>query len=394
MSDEAAARRLGRLLRDDASPAAKAPSDAELQRLLGSVATLEAPRNARKGAWQRWAAAAAVAALILLLVGMRWLGPRNLSYEVRGSARIDDHSIAPTAGERAEVRFSDGSTYQLLPGAKLQVGKSTPDGSSLTLQRGELLANVVHRSHTRWSVAAGPFEVVVVGTRFGARWDAERQRVSVELHEGAVEVKGGGLAAPIVVHAGQRLEAGIARDDWKLTALAPTSASSGASAPTEPTRTPSAAPPTESTDASPSLSAEAAPAASAAPVASASWSTMMSHSDFRGIVQEAKAMGVERCFSSCSPANLRILADAARYTGEPALAEKALLALRGRSPAQAAPAGFFLGRLYEAGGRASEALRMYDRYLAEAPHGDYADEARAGRARLSRAAAKGADAPR
>jgi transmembrane sensor len=338
----------------------------------------------------------------LVLVGMRWLGPRNLSYEVRGSAHIDEHSIAAVGGERAEVRFSDGSTYQLFPGTKLQVGASTPDGSSLSLQRGELLASVVHRASTHWSVTAGPFEVVVVGTRFGARWDVERQRVSVELHEGAVEVKGGGLAAPIVVHAGQRLEAGVARDDWKLTALAPTSATSAAPAllgesarPAEPAPASSPTQSPEPLESPPALNgAGAAAATSATPTPASSWSTLMSHSDFRGIVQEAKTLGVERCFNSCTPANLRILADAARYTGEPALAEKSLLALRGRSPAQAAAAGFFLGRLYESGGRAGEALKMYDRYLAEAPHGDYADEAHAGKARLLQRAAKGAVTPR
>ena len=56
----------------------------------------------------------------------------------------------------------------------------------------------------------------------------------------------------------------------------------------------------------------------------------MSRSDFQSIVEQAQNMGVERCYASCSPANLRILADAARYTGKLELAEGSLLALRGR----------------------------------------------------------------
>jgi tetratricopeptide (TPR) repeat protein len=108
----------------------------------------------------------------------------------------------------------------------------------------------------------------------------------------------------------------------------------------------------------------------------------MSRSDFATIVEQAQAMGVERCFASCSPANLRILADAARYTGRFELAENSLLALRRRSPAQAAASAFFLGRIYESRGRSGEALRMYEQHLAEAPRGDYAEEASAGRVRM------------
>ena len=99
-------------------------------------------------------------------------------------------------------------------------------------------------------------------------------------------------------------------------------------------------------------------------------------------VEQAQAMGVDHCFSSCSPANLRILADAARYTGRFDLAEKSLLSLRRRSPGQAAAATFFLGRLYESRGRSADALRMYQQYLAGTPRGDYAEQSMAGRLRM------------
>jgi len=366
VSDEAAARRLGKMLREGSDlPGADSGRDPELARLLATVSALESPVRAKTRRWP-WAAAAVavVAAALVVLMFAR----RDLSYEVQGMARVEARSVAAESSEPVHLRFSDGSTFELAPGAQVRVGETTADGSELALLRGAINANVVHRARSRWSVAAGPFEVVVVGTRFEARWDAESRRVSVELHEGAVEVKGGGLSEPVVVRAGQRLEAGTARDDWRLTAL-----SSKAQPPMEP-----------APSASEAAIAEVPPPAVPAPVASVSWPALLSRSEFATIVAQAEAMGIDRCLTSCSVANLRALADAARYTGKFELAERSLLSLRRRSPAQAAAAGFYLGRLYEARGRKTEALRMYEGYLLEAPRGDYAKEAAAGRERMRR----------
>src|SRR6185295_2578407 len=122
-------------------------------------------------------------------------------------------------GEPVEVRFSDDSRFDLLPGGRLRVETTTREGARLVLLDGETNASVVHRASARWSVVAGPFEIVVVGTRFSARWDAESRRLSVELREGAVEVKGGRLGAPVAVRAGQRFDVGTATDDWRITPL-------------------------------------------------------------------------------------------------------------------------------------------------------------------------------
>jgi transmembrane sensor len=365
MNDEFAARRLGRLLREEsAGSTARAGEDPELARLMRAVSVLGVPARpaARRWLWP----AAALAAMLVAALGIATLaGRRDLTYDVTGVARIEDRDVSADSGEAVQVRFSDGSTFSLQPGGRLRIGIATPDGTRLVLLRGETTASVVHRARSRWVVAAGPFEVVVVGTRFDARWNAEAQRLSVRLHEGAVEVKGGRLTSPVAVRAGQRLEVDATANDWRITPLV-----AGAEPPSgmaahagEP---PAAAP------------APSAPAAASAP----GWQALMSRSDFAAIVDEARAMGVDRCLVSCSPSNLRILADAARYTGKVDIAEKSLLALRRRSPGQAPVAAFFLGRLYESEGRNAEALRMYDRRLADGSGGDYAEEATAGRMRV------------
>ena len=75
-----------------------------------------------------------------------------------------------------------------------------------------------------------------------------------------------------------------------------------------------------------------------------------------------------------------MLADSARYLGRHALAEQSLLALRGRSPSDAASAAFLLARLEE-GRDPRKALSWYEKSLAEAPSGAYAAEAVAGKMR-------------
>jgi transmembrane sensor len=362
MNDEAAARRLGQMLRE-AGPGPRTGQDPELARLMRTARVIGAPIRPRARRWL-WTGAAAAAVLAVVVGIATLIGRQPLTYDVRGMAHIEDRGVSAESGEPVQVRFSDGSSFELSPGGRLRIDAASRDGARLSLLDGETVASVVHRARSRWSVAAGPFEVVVIGTRFGARWDAEAERLSVELHEGAVEVKGGRLGAPVVVRAGQRLEVGTSPGDWRITPLG--------SRPDEPP-----IPPPASEAASP------APAESATAAAGAlAWPTLMSRSDFATVVEQAQAMGVDRCLVICSPQNLRILADAARYTGRFDLAESSLLALRRRSPAQAGAAAFFLGRLYESRGRSAEALRMYDQRLSEGARGDYAEEATAGRMRM------------
>jgi hypothetical protein len=362
MNDEAAARRLGQMLRE-AGSSPRTGRDPELARLMHTARVLGAPTRSRARRWL-WTGAAAAAVLAVVVGIATLIGRRPITYDVRGMARIEDRSVSAESGEPVQVRFSDGSSFELLPGGRLRIETATQQGARLSLLDGETMASVVHRARSRWSVTAGPFEVVVIGTRFGARWDADAERLSVELHEGAVEVNGGRLRVPVVVRAGQRLDVGTSPGDWRITPLG--------SRPEEPPMPP---PTSEALSPTPAESATG-------PASALAWPTLMSRSDFATIVEQAQAMGVDRCLASCSPRNLRILADAARYTGRFDLAESSLLALRRRSPAQAGAAAFFLGRLYESRGRSAEALRMYDQRLSEGPRGDYAEEATAGRMRM------------
>ncbi|HEX3597452.1 MAG TPA: FecR domain-containing protein [Polyangiaceae bacterium] len=382
-STDTAASALGRLLYEGATrhEGARQPDggvDAELERLLQTVKVFPArstlpPRLA-------WALVAAAAVVVAFAGTFAWRlrdTVANLTFSANGVRGQDHVAITAEPGRAVDLAFSDGSVFDVEPAARLRVDSSSATGARLTLVDGKTVAHVVHRARSSWSVSAGPFEVQVTGTRFGASWDAGSGRLSVELYEGSVQVVGGGFAAPISVRAGQRLEAGREPGNWVLTSLA------GPSNALASTASPANAPPLDSAQApAPEPSNAALGTASTSRLPSTfDWPALLGRADFEGIVRQANDLGIERCLSSCASSDLRMLADSARYLGRYALAERSLLALRKRSPSDGASAAFLLGRLEEPRDP-PKALIWYEKSLAEAPAGPYAADARAGRLRL------------
>jgi hypothetical protein len=229
---------------------------------------------------------------------------------------------------------------------------------------------------------AGPFEVLVTGTRFALSWDPLFEEIDLRLLEGSVEVRSPLAQGPIVVRAGQRFRAAVSSRSLMVTEG-------------EGTPVPSAVPVAESAP-PPVLAAvntPPPPAPAPAPAAATtttkavarreSWQELLTRGDFESIVVAANARGVDTCISSCAAGDLRSLADAARYTGRGELAEKCLLALRQRFPtgAYAAAAAFMLGRTHETRNQPTTAQRWYETYLTESPDGEFAAEALAGKMR-------------
>ncbi len=108
------------------------------------------------------------------------------------------------------------------------------------------------------------------------------------------------------------------------------------------------------------------------------WSERLADGEAAGIVAEAQRRGIGNVLAAASSEDLAALADAARFRGQERLARRVLLAQRDRFPGtlRAKEASFLLGRLADGpGGRASDALAWYDRYLHEAPSGAYSAEA-------------------
>jgi hypothetical protein len=235
---------------------------------------------------------------------------------------------------------------------------------------------------------AGPFEVHVIGTRLTLGWDPVKEEVDLVLHEGSVEVESPLAKGRFPVRGGQRFRASLIDGSMRVENLTP--AGKAAPAPEAKLDEPSAAtvidlealPTAHATEAR-AAHAKSGASATATDEANESWPELVRRGRFPAVVAAAKARGLSECLNSCSAVDVRALADAARYTGESGLAEKSLHTLRQRfgNTGQGTAAAFLLGRLSESRGHLGDADRWYQTYLQEAPRGQFAADALAGRMR-------------
>jgi TolA-binding protein len=329
-----------------------------------ALASFRASRRPRATPVVAWLAAAAVAIAIIVAIAPISMHAPPLAFTVEGAPATAKYIPAG-----ATLRFSDGSVATFAAGAGGRVADVGPHGARILLEGGTASFHVVHKPGARWSVEAGPYVIAVVGTVFDVRWSVEAQEIDVRLHEGAVTVNG------VPLHAGQRFIGRAADGAVSILPLEPSSRDAAAPPSPKPDREPqpepAPAPPPSVLAASPPPSASAAPA----PLG---WPARVAAGDFRGVVADAQARGVDSALHGAPLPDLAALADAARYAGDSDLARRALLAERSRFPgsAEAHAAAFLLGRLADSGGGAAGgAVSWYDTYLAEAPRGAFAAEA-------------------
>jgi len=264
------------------------------------------------------------------------------------------------------LQFSDGTTLSLEGGSKVRIDEVGAHGAGVVLEDGAFRARVSHRARSHWQVYAGPYRVLVTGTRFDVRWDATRRSFTLDLHEGAVTVFGPSLTA-----SGKRvLPHETVRLGPETPSLAPRAPQSAASA----------------SQLAPALSDESrpTPAVSAAPQAAtpASWKSLALAGDYAAAFAAADSEGFANICRRASSGDLLLLGNAARLAKRGAQAEQAFLSARARPGAahQRAVAAFQLGRLaQDARGDHARGASWFETYLSEAPDGTLAREA-AGRA--------------
>ena len=302
--------------------------------------------------------------------------PPTLSYTVDGAAPPAGGYVRSSAGHEPELAFSDGTNVHVMPSTRARVLDVGRRGARLMLEDGRAHVQVAHRPGADWQVQAGAFLIRVHGTAFFVEWSAAQSRLELQMESGVVSVDGPRAGDTVMVRGGQSLS--VRPDGSRV--VATTGSTIGVREGTSPgSQTGPVAPaleppsPPEST-----ASIEAPrPLPSAAPPR-ARWSERLADGEAAGIVAEAQRRGVDSVLAGASSEDLAALADAARFRNQDHLAQRVLLAQRRRFPAtlRAEEASFLLGRLADGpGGRASDALAWYDRYLREAPSGAYAAEA-------------------
>jgi ferric-dicitrate binding protein FerR (iron transport regulator) len=351
----------------------------------------EEPWHASPLGWLlRVGAPVAVAATLALgVVALR--AGSELRYEVRGATLVD--GAIHTEARNAVVDFSDGSRVEMLKGSTSQIEISGNHAARTRLRAGDMEVSVHHAQDTDYRFLAGPYEVRVVGTKFHLSWQPETGLFSVEMHEGRVRVVGPG-ALDRAVSAGETFSissSGMAlASNPAATPAAPQERAIAAVQASEPRakRTPQHASLDEAQSAPPSAAVanasgnattegEARVSAALGKAELLGWPALVAKGRFAEVVSAAEAVGTERALHERNGADLSALAHAAHYTGRTALAVSAWTTLRERFSGQksARQAAFFLGRVYDQQGRAADALRWLNAYLAEASGDVYASEA-------------------
>jgi ferric-dicitrate binding protein FerR (iron transport regulator) len=341
-------------------------------------------------------AAAAAAALLVLRV------PRPLSVAVGDAHQAGRRGDVVTGRpERAvPVVFSDGSHLAVESGARLQVVDVDAAGATVAMERGAVEVEVIHRPSTHWVIQAGPYAVTVTGTRFLLGWEPDSETLSVDMHEGSVDVsERTSTSAPGVersagprratVRTGQSLRVSRrAGNHYQVTsnaealALAPAGAGP-ALAPTPAAPEGEPAPPPAAVTVEPAQSGavralRAAPAVAPLP-SDETWRRLAIEARYPEALRAALRVGFDSACRRLGGDDLVLLGDVARLAGDPTRAEKAYLAARSRFPALDRPV-FALGlTAFEQRHDFARAGTWFEQYVRRYPGGALNREA-AGRA--------------
>jgi len=277
--------------------------------------------------------------------------PISFQVGAAGAAGRLGDVVEATEGLPVALRFSEGSAVVLGAGGRARVLSAESAGARVLVESGAVDVAIVHRRPrgTRWSFEAGPFHVLVTGTKFRLDWNPKDQSLGLSTREGSVLVSGGCLAEAHAVRAGETVR-------WSCQALP------AASPPVSAVNPPSAASTPGTRFA---LLSEPAGRGDA-------WRELLANGHLAEGLRAAERADFGRVCRTAGESDLLALADAARLSGHTARAVQALAALRQRFPRSpdAATAAFSLGRIaFERRGAYPEAVRWFSVYLAELPQG-------------------------
>jgi transmembrane sensor len=334
----------------------------------GALSVSRRTASRRAAAW--FVAAALVVAASVVVWQRQAVRVETLSYTIgeRGERGTAGDFVAAPVDRELPLRFTDGTRFALAAGTSVRVASLESQGAHLILEKGRASAAVVHRKDNHWRLDAGPFKVVVVGTRFDVSWDAASRTLDLRLDEGAVRVSGGLLHQPLEVRAGQRLRASA--DDARVEM---SDAAADASVSANETLEPLVRELEPSTDEK-ALTHRSERPSSVAPD-KAMWPALAAAGKFREALAAAEKAGFEAECQRATGAELLALGDAARLSGSASRAEQAYAAARGKLRG-GGRASYGLGLVaFDQRGDFLRAARHFETYLREQPNGSLRAEA-------------------
>jgi TolA-binding protein len=363
------AKRVAHFITGQIGPVSSSSSDPDALRWL-----TRARRSRRNRKQLTIGAAATVIVIAGALVGLRsreGLPARELSYRLDNAELQAGGYISVSDSAESLLAFSDGSKVRMSPRTRGRVVELSARGARFALESGKVSVDIVQGPRTHWVFQAGPFSVTVHGTSFTVVWNPVEAEFEMRLQKGTVSVSGPVGGSEVWLHAGQALKVSL-RDQIAPTGTIDTrSVSAATNEAPDGTRPVAASPVYRPANPLPAHS-------SLHRWSNRSWKAVLAEGKAAAVLSDAERSGVPAVLEQADSEDLRALGNAARYAGRFSLAQQALVAQRRRFPGShhAHEAAFFLGRLYDgASDGSADALRWYDRYMVEAPTGEYASDA-------------------
>src|SRR6185436_4760361 len=178
--------------------------------LSGRAAFIDSVGRAerRPSMWYAWVLAAAML-LVVVSVGGYWFARSHRVEIANGSSHPSPTSSArlelPATGP-ASLELTEGVTAELSAGTLAYRTEEAPGRHRIVLERGRLRLSIDPARHTHWTVAAGGYEVSVVGTIFSVERAPNGMEIDVQVERGRVSVSGGSLGREnVMVDAGHQL---------------------------------------------------------------------------------------------------------------------------------------------------------------------------------------------
>jgi len=365
-----------------------APTPEELERGLdGFLARVHPSKAQRRWGWRRWSLVGAAAVLVLAAIPalsmlrklFRAPAAATLAYRVEGGSELASGYLRESGHAGVQVLFSEGSRFDLKPGARGRIRTVNKEGAHLAVERGTASLKIIPGGAPRWLVDVGPFLVTVKGTVFTVSWDPSNEQFELDLQRGRVVVNGPVSAGEIVLRAGQRLVVNLARSESVISEESPDPAAQAGGGVASPSQPREEEPPVPSVEpAAPTWSSSTTPSKAGRQAGDHRWREQLARGNWDGILDDVNRIGVNETLNKASSEDLFALANAARYHHQLDLARAALLAERRRFPGSARALGalYLLGRVEESReAGTAQAISWYDEYLARAPSGPLVGEA-------------------
>jgi TolA-binding protein len=342
---------------------------------LRAILRVSAPKQGRKIVKPLTVAASFIGA-----VCVAWMTVTGLTAATPVPFYVNGHAershvgrwLRTKAGEKSRIGFADGSAVEIQERSETRIIEADEKHVTVDLNTGRLFFDVAHDRGNDWTVRAGPFAVLVVGTRFSVQWDATSSLFLLNVSRGTVRVIGPGISNDgVSLSAGNGLRADA---DSGVIAIGPDEKLRNS--PLTPDKLDFETGQDAAHATAPTVPDAMHPTSRKNEVQE--WKKLSRDKQYGASLHAAKALGIAFLSRTLEEKDLWQLANTARYAKDPESAEALFVAYRTRFPGSAKreTAAYLLGLTATAApSDAADAAFWFETYLREDENGPLAQEA-------------------